>query len=86
MLTTKKKSKIITENQKHDKDTGSSVVQIGILSARIEELSGHLKKHKKDNHSRRGLISMVAKRRSHLKFLERTDKKAHAEALKKIKA
>lgn len=86
MLKTKKKSKVISANQKHEKDTGSSVVQIGLLSARIEELSGHLKKHKKDNHSRRGLISMVAKRRNHLKYLERTDKKAHADALKKIKS
>lgn len=86
MLKTKKKAKVIGENQRHEKDTGSSAVQVGILSARIEELSSHLKKHKKDNHSRRGLISMVAKRRNHLKYLERTDKKAHAAALKKIKS
>jgi small subunit ribosomal protein S15 len=86
MLTVKKKSNIIKKNQLHDKDTGSPEVQIAILSKRIEELAGHLKEHKKDNHSRRGLIKMVADRRSHLKFLERTDKVRHAAETKKIKA
>ncbi len=84
MLATKKKSKVIKNHQIHEKDTGSSQVQIGILSARIDELAGHLKKHKKDNHSRRGLIKMVANRRNHLKYLERTDKEAHAEVVKKM--
>jgi len=86
MLTVKKKSNIIKKNQLHDKDTGSPEVQIAILSKRIEELAGHLKEHKKDNHSRRGLIKMVADRRSHLKFLERTDKVRHAVETKKLKA
>ena len=86
MLTTKKKSNIIKKNQLHDKDTGSPEVQIGILSKKIDELAGHLKEHKKDNHSRRGLIKMVADRRKHLKYLEKTDKKRHAVELKKIKA
>lgn len=86
MLATKKKKKVIAENQKHTTDTGSSVVQINLLSARIDELANHLKKHKKDNHSRRGLIKMVSDRRAHLKYLEKTDKKSHAVELKKIKA
>ena len=86
MLATKKKTKVIAANQKHDKDTGSSVVQINLLSARIDELANHLKKHKKDNHSRRGLIKMVSDRRAHLKYLEKTDKKSHEVELKKIKA
>jgi small subunit ribosomal protein S15 len=86
MLATKKKTKVITASQKHDTDTGSSVVQINLLSARIDELANHLKKHKKDNHSRRGLIKMVSDRRAHLKYLEKTDKKSHAIELKKIKA
>jgi len=86
MLATKKKKKVIAESQKHTTDTGSSAVQVGLLSARIDELAGHLKKHKKDNHSRRGLIKMVSDRRAHLKYLEKTDKKAHTAAMKKIKA
>lgn len=86
MLATKKKKKVIAESQKHDTDTGSSVVQINLLSARIDELANHLKKHKKDNHSRRGLIKMVSDRRAHLKYLEKTNKKSHTAELKKIKA
>lgn len=85
MLTVKKKSTIIKKNQLHDKDTGSPEVQIAIISRKIDELANHLKKHKKDNHSRRGLIKMVADRRGHLKYLERTDKVRHANQLKKIK-
>ncbi len=85
MLTAKKKSQVIKKAQVHEKDTGSSPTQIAILSARIDELAGHLKKHKKDNHSRRGLIKLVADRRSHLKYLERKDKTLHAEIVKKMK-
>jgi small subunit ribosomal protein S15 len=85
MLTVKKKQNIIKKNQLHDKDTGSPEVQIAILSKRIDELAGHLKDHKKDNHSRRGLIKMVADRRSHLKHLEKTDKTRFAAATKKLK-
>ncbi len=76
MLTTKKKQTIIKKVQLHDKDTGSSKVQIEMLTHRIEDLSKHLKKHKKDNHSRRGLIKMVADRRKHIKFQERKNKTA----------
>lgn len=86
MLTTKKKQNIIKKNQSHDKDTGSPQVQIAILSERIDELATHLKKHKKDNHSRRGLIKMVADRRKHLKYLEKTDKKKFDSESKKIKS
>ncbi len=86
MLTVKVKKNIIKKNQLHDKDTGSPEVQIGILSKKIDELANHLKKHKKDNHSRRGLIKMVADRRKHLKYLEKTDQKRYTVELKKIKA
>jgi small subunit ribosomal protein S15 len=86
MLTTKTKQNIIKKNQLHDKDTGSPEVQIAILSKKIDELADHLKIHKKDNHSRRGLIKMVADRRKHLKYLEKTDKKRHDSQVKKIKA
>ena len=86
MLTTKVKKNIIKKNQMHDKDTGSPEVQIAVLSKRIDELAAHLKKHKKDNHSRRGLIKMVADRRKHLKYLEKTDKKRYNSEVKKIKS
>ena len=86
MLATKKKQTIIKKNQVHDKDTGSPEVQVAVLSEQIDQLATHLKKHKKDNHSRRGLIKMVAKRRTHLKYLERTDKSRHEALVKKIKA
>ena len=85
MLTTAKKAKIIKKAQLHATDTGSSHAQIAILSERIKELSDHLKKHKKDNHSRRGLIKLVAKRRNHLKFLERHDKAAFDKISKELK-
>ncbi len=86
MLTVKKKLNIIKKNQLHDKDTGSPEVQISLLSKKIDELADHLKVHKKDNHSRRGLIKMVADRRTHLKYLEKTDKTRHASELKKMRA
>ena len=85
MLTKKKKDNIIKKSQIHDKDTGSPEVQVSLLSKRIDELATHLKKHKKDNHSRRGLIKMVADRRTHLKYLEKTDKARHSAVAKKIK-
>ena len=85
MLTTKKKQTIIKKHQIHDKDTGSKKVQVAVLTEQIDRLAGHLKKHKKDNHSRRGLIKMVADRRGHLKVLEKSNPKQHAEALKIIK-
>ena len=84
MITKRKKKNIIKEVGMHEKDTGSAEVQVGILSRRIEELTKHLKKHKKDNHSRRGLIKMVADRRTHLKYLERKDKSRYSALVKKI--
>jgi small subunit ribosomal protein S15 len=69
MLLTKKKQVIIKKARLHDKDTGSSDVQIGLLTERINELTQHLKKNKKDESSRRGLLRLVAKRRTHEKFL-----------------
>ncbi len=86
MLKAKKKATIIKKNQIHDKDTGSPEVQIAMISVRIDELALHLKKHKKDNHSRRGLIKMVADRRTHLKHLEKSDKARHTLVSKKLKA
>ncbi len=85
MLKKTKKQSVIKKHGLHEKDTGSSDVQVAMLSAQIDELATHLKKHKKDNHSRRGLLKMVADRRSHLKYLERKDKTKHAALLKKLK-
>ena len=84
MLATKKKQTVIKKNQIHEKDTGSPEVQVAVLSVQITELTKHLKKHKKDNHSRRGLIKMVADRRTHLKYLERKDKTRYNALVKKM--
>ena len=82
MLTTKKKQAIIKKEKVHETDTGSSKVQIALLTERIEELANHLKKNGKDNHSRRGLLTLVAKRRSHIKYLETKTKKEDQKAAK----
>jgi small subunit ribosomal protein S15 len=84
MLTKTKKTKIIKEVAVHDKDTGSTDVQVAILSKRIDELASHLKKNPKDNHSRRGLLGMVADRRTHLKYLEKKNPKRYAAVIKKL--
>ena len=84
MLATKKKQSIIKKHQIHEKDTGSPEVQVAVLSSQIDALAKHLKKHKNDNHSRRGLIKMVADRRTHLKYLERKDKTRYAALVKKM--
>ena len=84
MLATKKKQGIIKKHQIHEKDTGSPEVQVAILSVQIGELAKHLKKHKKDNHPRRGLIKMVADRRTHLKYLERKSKPRYDALMKKM--
>ena len=84
MLKTKKKQIVIKKNQIHDKDTGSPEVQVAVLSVQITELAKHLNKHKKDNHSRRGLIKMVADRRTHLKYLERKNKTRYDALVKKL--
>jgi small subunit ribosomal protein S15 len=84
MLTRGKKAKVIKEAAINDKDTGSPEVQIAVLSQRIEELTSHLKKHLKDKHSRRGLLQMVADRRTHLKYLEANSKKRYSAIVKKL--
>ncbi|MBI5138224.1 MAG: 30S ribosomal protein S15 [Candidatus Vogelbacteria bacterium] len=84
MLSKKKKSEAISKVQLHDKDTGSSAAQIGILSVRIAELTKHLKKNKKDSHSRRGLLQMVADRRSHLKYMQKNSPTQYEKVMKKI--
>jgi len=71
------KAEIIKKYGGNEADTGSTVVQVAILSAKIKELTEHLKANKKDNHSRRGLIAMVNKRRKLLKYLKREDLDAY---------
>ena len=79
-----KKLKLIKEVAIHDKDTGSPEVQISILTKRIEELAKHLKAHAKDNHSRRGLLAMVASRQTHMKYLEKKSQKRASALQKKL--
>lgn len=74
MITTKQKQNIIKKVRVHDTDTGSPEAQVAVLSKRIDELTSHLKKNQKDNHSRRGLLQMVADRRAHLTYLKRKNK------------
>lgn len=85
MLTVQEKKKLIEKHKNHSGDTGSAEVQIAIFTERIDQLSEHLRTHKKDNHSRRGLLKMVAKRRKILDYLEKEDTKRYAAIVKKLK-
>lgn len=76
-LTTDKKQKIIKKFQTSKADTGSPEVQVALLSNRIGELTDHLKEHRKDNHSRKGLLKMVSKRRRLLNYLMKTDEERY---------
>lgn len=78
MLNKEEKSTVIAKFAKSANDTGSSEVQIALLSKRISQLSGHLQKFPKDNHSRRGLLCMLGRRKSFLKYLERTNYKSYS--------
>ncbi len=84
MLTQRKKKTLVKEHGEHDTDTGSTPVQIALLTKQIEELTGHLKKHPKDNHSRRGLLKMVGKRRRLLAYLAKNDVKEYDGIVKKL--
>lgn len=79
-----KKQTIITKFAQGEGDTGSPEVQIALLTASIEELTEHLKKHKKDNHSRRGLLKQVAKRRRLMNFLQRKDEERFKKLIKEL--
>lgn len=84
MLSKRIKANEIKKTQRHDGDTGSPEAQVAILTRKIEELSSHLRKHKKDFHSRRGLLQMVADRRKHLKYLQKKDEKKYDSLIKKL--
>jgi len=85
MLTPQEKEKIIKDYKLNDRDTGSADVQIALLTEEIKRLLEHLKTHKKDEHSRHGLLKMLIKRKRLLKFLEREEKRRYNAILKKIK-
>jgi len=78
------KQKIIEDNRSHDKDTGSSEVQIALLTSRIAHLTEHLKTHRKDFHSRRGLLMMAARRRKLLDYLKKNDLKRYQAIVEKL--
>jgi len=78
------KDDIIRKYQLHDKDRGSAPVQIALLTARINELTDHFRKHQKDHHSRRGLLMMVGKRRRLLEYLRRTDLARYRELIEDL--
>lgn len=84
MLTKRKKEKVIKETRLHEKDTGSPEVQISIITKRIDELALHLKKNPKDKHSRRGLLQMVADRRTHLAYLKKKNEKRYSVVVRKL--
>ncbi|OIR01829.1 30S ribosomal protein S15 [mine drainage metagenome] len=78
------KNEIINEFKNHEKDTGSSEVQIALLTARINHLTEHLRTHRKDFHSRRGLLQMASRRRKLLDYLKRTNLNQYNEILQKL--
>lgn len=80
-----KKKTLIKKYGVHEKDTGSSKVQVAVLTERINELSGHLESHPKDDHSRRGLLGLVGKRRKHLNYLKMHRKEDYEDVIKKLK-
>jgi len=84
MLSKTKKTKAIKDTARHEGDTGSPEVQVNLLTKKIESLTKHLQKNKKDVHSRRGLLQMVADRRKHLKYLEKKSPKAFKALAKKL--
>ena len=83
-MTAERKQEIIKAYRRDEKDTGSSEVQIALLTERINELTEHLKVHKKDNHSRRGLLKMIGKRRNLLNYLSKKDINRYRELIKRL--
>ena len=84
MISKESKAEIIEKYKRDEKDTGSPEVQIALLTERINELTEHLKVHKKDNHSRRGLLKMVGKRRNLLNYLAKKDVNRYREIVEKL--
>ena len=83
-ITTERKAELVKEHGRGKEDTGSPEVQVAILTSRINTLTQHFKTHAKDNHSRRGLLMMVNKRRSLLDYLRREDEKRYTDLIAKL--
>ena len=83
-ITTERKAALISEHGRGENDTGSAEVQVAILTERITNLTEHFKTHKKDNHSRRGLLKMVSQRRRLLDHLKKTDQSRYASLIEKL--
>ena len=83
-MTKERKQEVINTYKREEKDTGSPEVQIALLTERINELTEHLKVHKKDNHSRRGLLKMVGKRRNLLNYIAKKDVNRYREIVEKL--
>ncbi|MBG7615624.1 30S ribosomal protein S15 [Brevundimonas sp. BAL450] len=83
-ITAQRKAEVISENARGEGDTGSAEVQVAILTERIANLTDHFKTHKKDNHSRRGLLKLVSQRRGLLDHLKKTDEGRYAALIEKL--
>ena len=84
-LTKQRKDNIIKKTKKHERDTGSPEVQIALFTEKIKQLTTHLKKNTKDNHSRRGLLKMVSKRKKLLNYLKSRDSKRYKKIVSELK-
>jgi len=84
MITAEKKQQVVEEFRRDESDTGSPEVQIALLTSRINEVAIHLRQHKHDFHSRRGLVMMVGKRNRLLRYLARTDRDRYLETIKRL--
>jgi small subunit ribosomal protein S15 len=84
MITSEKKAEVTKDLKAHEKDTGSSAVQVAIMTTRIAELTDHLKTHKHDHMARRNLLQLVGKRKRHLKYIAAGDGEAYLALIKKL--
>jgi small subunit ribosomal protein S15 len=84
MLSLERKTEIIQDNKRHEVDTGSAEVQIAVLTEQINQLTQHLRMHRKDHHSRRGLLKMVGRRRKQLAYLNKTDVERYRAIIAKL--
>ncbi len=84
MILAEQKQQVISESRRHETDSGSPEVQISILTQRIKEVAGHLREHRQDHHTRRGLVMMVAKRNRLLRYLQRQDRDAYLATIQRL--
>ncbi|MFN8388864.1 MAG: 30S ribosomal protein S15 [Bdellovibrionota bacterium] len=83
-LTVEQKSEIVKKFSRHANDTGSAAVQVALITARVNELQGHFEKHKKDHHSRRGLMKLVGQRRSLLDYVRSRDVQGYRDLIQQL--